>query len=138
MIEPVIAGISVGLGLSFFFLYTRKMSWSKPIVRWVITGCLFAFGLVNLLSTENATSDERILYWDLCVPLLYYSFDRLFRHLSFRIYQRDFVLYLKNTFENHGGWGNKNPHVQPWHKVFSFGLIFIIVALILIGQLLFS
>jgi hypothetical protein len=126
-------GIGVALGMSFFFLYTRKKDWSQPILRWLISGCLFTAGSMNLFLSQGTTNSDRIFYWGLCVPLLYYGLDRLFRFLSFRIQRRDFILWLNGSDEIDGRVGGKNPHVRPSDIVFSLGLLIFIVAVTLMG-----
>jgi hypothetical protein len=129
-------GIGIALGVSFFFLYTRKKDWSNPIIRWLISGCLFIAGLLNLLLSQDTINNDRIFYWGLCVPLLYYSLDRLFRYWSLRIQQRDFVLWLQGSDEIDGTIGGKNPHVQTLDIVFSIGLVIFIMTATLIGVVL--
>ncbi len=130
-------GICIALGTSFFFLYTRKKKWSKPILRWSISVALFLAGILNMLLREDSSPDNRILCWELCVPFLYYSVDRLFRSISFSIQKRDFILWLSHSDEIDTSFGAKNPHVRPLDIVFSIGLLVFIILAILVGVIIF-
>jgi hypothetical protein len=66
-------------------------------------------------------------YFGLCVPIIYWVFDRIFKRISERIHQRDFILYLKNSDEINSGWGAKNPHVKASDILFSIALLIIIM-----------
>ena len=120
-------GIIIGIGLSFFFLYTRKKSWASPKRRWAICAVLFILGLFGLNNPPEPLEDNIILFRYLCLPMVYYATDRLFRHLSFNIYNRDFILWLNWSDEIDHTIGGSNPHVKVYDKVFSLGLLVIIL-----------
>lgn len=133
-----IIGIFLALGISNFLLYTRKKKWTKPHLRWLTTATLFVIGFLGLLLVEDTNKANRILFWCLCVPWFYYCTDRLFRFLSLRIYNRDFVLWLRGSDEIDGSLGGKNPHVKPLDIVFSLGLLILIMVSTLIGVVVFN
>ncbi|WP_157814114.1 hypothetical protein [Olleya sp. Bg11-27] len=49
------------------------------------------------------------------------------------MHKRDFILFLRNSDEINNGFGAENPHVKNSDKLFSFGLLIIIVGTLLIG-----
>lgn len=136
LMDNSIIGIGIAIGLSFFFLYTRKKKWAKPGVRWLICSALFAIGLVGLKSTPISNKDNIMLFWGLCVPIAYYSLDRLFRHLSFKIYDRDFILWLRWSDEIDNSLFGKNPHVKAYDRLFSIGLLIFIAMMTVLGTIL--
>jgi hypothetical protein len=129
-------GIGIAFGVSFFFLYTRGKKWNNPNLRWLICGGLFISGLYGLVFMSETHNANRMLYWGQCIPILYYGMDRLFRYFSFKIYDRDFVLWLRGSDEIDDSFGGKNPHVKVLDIVFSLGLLIFIVLTTLIGGLL--
>ena len=131
-------GILIALIVSCFLLYTRKESWANPKLRWIICIGLFIIGLKGLFMSLENEKENAILFWGLCVPIVYYSFDRFFRQLSFNIYKRDFILWLHNSNEIDESIGANNPHVRPYDKVFSIALAMIISLTILLGVILFG
>jgi hypothetical protein len=131
-----VIGIGIALGVSFFFLYTRGKKWTNPNLRWLMCGGLFISGLLGLVFMSDTSKANIMLYWGLCVPILSYGMDRLFRYLSFKIYDRDFVLWLCGSDEIDDSIGGRNPHVKPLDIVFSLGLLIFIVLTTLIGGLL--
>ncbi len=137
-IDNVAIGIAIAFGICFFFLYTRRMKWGKPKVRWSICIGLFILGILGLLFDPSPTKNDPMLYWGFCVPLLYYSTDRLFRYISFRVNGRDFILWLRGSSEIDDSFGGKNPHVKVLDIVFSLGLLIFIVVATLIGALAFK
>ena len=75
------------------------------------------------------------MYFGFCVPIIYWVFDRIFKRISENIHKRDFILFLRNSDEINNGFGSKNPHVKNSDKLFSFGLLIIIIGTLLIGIL---
>ena len=131
-----IVGIGIAIGLSFFFLYTRKKKWANSKRRWLICSVLFVIGLVGLLLTPVTNRDNVMLFWGLCVPIVYYSIDRLFRLLSFRIYERDFILWLRWSDEIDDSLFGKNPHIRAYDRLFSIGLLILIFTITVFGATL--
>lgn len=128
-----IVGMGIAIGLSSFYLYTRKKKWMNPTIRWIVCSGLFLTGLIGLTSDQTLSKDDMILFWGMCVPIAYYSTDRFFRFLSFKIYNRDFILWLRGSDEIDDTIFARNPHVKPYDKLFSVGLLVLICALIFVG-----
>ena len=120
-------GIVIALGVSLFFLYTRKEKWMPSKIVWIICTVLFLIGIFGLLYLNVHLKKDKILYYGYCVPMIYWIFDRVFKHISYKIHNRDFILYLRGSFEINDGFGAKNPHVKESDMVFSFVLLFIVV-----------
>ncbi len=95
----------------------------------------FIVGVSGLLLAPN-NKNNTALFWGLCVPLIYYSTDRIFRYLSFKIYKRDFFLYLRHSGEIEYGFFANNPHIKTYDVVFSIALLIMIVFTTVIGNLL--
>ena len=128
-----IIGIGIALGISFFILYTRKTKWMKPKIVWLICVGLLAIGLFGILYSKTEFRNDRIMYFGFCVPIIYWIFDRIFKRISENIHKRDFILFLRYSNEINDRLGAKNPRVKSSDKLFSFGLLTIIVATLLIG-----
>lgn len=126
-----IIGIGIALGISFLSLYTRKKAWMKPKIVWLICIVLFTIGWFNFSHSEFR--NDKIMYFGFCVPLIYWTFDRIFKQISERIHKRDFILFLQGSEEINDGFRAKNPHVKISDKLFSFGLLIIIIGTLLIG-----
>lgn len=133
MIDKALIGIFVALGLSFFLLYFRKEKWLNPKIVWIICLILIIIGLNGLFNSSRENRDELIMYYGFCVPIIYWIMDRYFKHLSFKILNRDFILYMRFSTEIDDSISGDNPHVKISDKIFSLGLILIIVISILIG-----
>ena len=131
-----IIGIGIAIGLSFFFLYTRKKKWANPKSRWLVCGGLSIIGLIGLMRPPISNEDKIMLFWGCCVPIVYYFMDRLFRFLSFRIYERDFILWLRWSDEIDDSLFGKNPHVKAFDRVFSIGLLIVIFTITVLGAIL--
>ncbi|AUC75657.1 hypothetical protein CW732_08215 [Olleya sp. Bg11-27] len=128
-----IIGIGIALGISFFILYTRKTKWMKPKIVWLICVGLLTIGLFGFLYSKTELRNDRIMYFGFCVPIIYWIFDRIFKQISENMHKRDFILFLRNSDEINNGFGAENPHVKNSDKLFSFGLLIIIVGTLLIG-----
>ena len=128
-----IIGIGVALGVSFFILYTRKTKWMKPKIVWLICVGLLTIGLFGILYTQSELKNDRIMYFGFCVSIIYWIFDRIFKRISENLHKRDFILFLRYSSEINDTFGAKNPGVKSSDKLFSFGLLIIIVATLLIG-----
>ena len=126
MIPLSFIGISFGMGLSFFLLYTRMKKWNTSKFRWIITGLFFIIGFIGLLIIEIEYENElAALFWGMIVPIIYNSVDRFFKLMSEKYQNRDFLLYLRNSDEIKE-YPLDNPHVMPLDIIFSFGLLIII------------
>ena len=128
-----IIGIGIALGVSFFILYTRKKKWMTEKIVWLFCIGLLAFGIFGRLYSKSEFRDDKVMYFGFCVPIVYWIFDRLFKKISENIHKRDFILFLRYSDEINYGLGAKNPHVKDSDKLFSFGLLIIIVATLFIG-----
>ena len=128
-----IIGIGIALGVSFFILYTRKKKWMTEKIVWLICIGLLVFGIFGFLYSKSEFRDDKVMYFGFCVPIVYWIFDRLFKKISENIHKRDFILFLRYSDEINDGFGAKNPHVKDSDKLFSFGLLIIIVATLFLG-----
>lgn len=126
-------GISIAFGLSLFFLYTRKKKWMPASYVWAICIVLCLIGLTGYYLTEPKQNEQLLMFHGFCVPLIYWSFDRIFKRISMQVHQRDFILYLRKSDEINDGIFSKNPHVKGLDLLFSFGLVAIIVLSIFMG-----
>ncbi len=114
-------------------LYTRKTKWMNPKIVWLICFGLLAVGLFGFLYSKTEFKNDRIMYFGFCVPIIYWSFDRVFKLISKNMHKRDFILFLRNSNEINSSLGAKNPQVKISDRIFSFGLLIIIVGTLLIG-----
>ncbi len=128
-----IIGIGIALGVSFFILYTRKKKWMTEKIVWLICIGLLVFGIFGFLYSKSEFRDDKVMYFGFCVPIVYWIFDRLFKKISENIHKRDFILFLRYSDEINDGFGAKNPHVKDSDKLFSFGLLIIIVVTLFLG-----
>ena len=78
------------------------------------------------------------MHFGFCVPLIYWVFDRIFKCISQKIHNRDFILYLRYSDEINDKLGAKNTHVTESDILFSFGLLLIPILLFLIGFKIWS
>ncbi|QXP69849.1 hypothetical protein H0I29_14660 [Polaribacter sp. R2A056_3_33] len=131
--DKSIIGIFFALGISFFILYSRKAKWMTPKKVWFFCLGFLIVGIFGLL-LKNELRNERLMYFGFCVPLVYWIFDRLFKKLSEKIHNRDFILFLRNSSEIDYGFSAENPHVKTSDKLFSFGLLIIIIGTLFIGM----
>lgn len=129
-------GIFTAIGLSLLLLYTRKSKQIPETIRLSVTSILFVFGGLNLAKSASINGDEFLLYWGLCVPFAYYVTDRLFRKLAIMAYNRDFILWLRGSFEIDDSLFGSNPHVKTLDIVFSIGLLVLIIGLTTLGAVL--
>jgi len=132
-LDNSIIGIGIALGVSFFILYTRKKKWMTEKIVWLICIGLLVFGIFGFLYSKSEFRDDKVMYFGFCVPIVYWIFDRLFKKISENIHKRDFILFLRYSDEINDGFGAKNPHVKDSDKLFSFGLLIIIVATLFLG-----
>ena len=131
--DTSLIGIGMALGISIILLYTRKQKWVNPTVVWFVLSGLFILGLYGLFIENPGSRNDRLLYYNLLVPLIYWACDRFFKRLSLKHQKRDFILFLQYSTEIDSSIGGKNPHVTYYDKQFSFGLLFIIVFLVIAG-----
>lgn len=129
-----IIGIGIALGISLFVLYTRKKKWMNTKIIWLTCFGLLAIGLFGLLYSKSEFRDDKVMYFGFCVPIIYWVFDRIFKRISENIHKRDFILFMRYSDEINDGFGAKNSHVKESDKLFSFGLLIIIVLTLLIGM----
>ena len=108
-------------------LYTRKLEILSSSVKWIITIALMVFGIIGLTLTPKLNDDNQMLFWGMCVPFIYYSFDVLFKSLSIKYYNRDFILWLKGSGEIDDSFGGSNLQIKTLDIVFSLGLLVIIL-----------
>ncbi len=125
--DTSIIGIGIALGLPFFILYTRKEKWQNPKIVWIICSVLLSIGVIGIINTDPQFKSDRMTYFGLCLPIVYWFFDRFFKRISERLHQRDFILYLKNSDEINSSLGAKNPHVKASDILFSIALLIIIM-----------
>jgi len=64
----------------------------------------------------------------LCIPLVYYTLDRLFRQISIKMHNRDYILWVNGSSEIDDSLFGENPHVKTSDKLFSIGLITIVIS----------
>jgi hypothetical protein len=133
-LDNSIIGIGIALGISLFILYTRKKKWMNPKIIWLTCFGLLAIGLFGLLYSKSEFRDDKVMYFGFCVPIIYWVFDRIFKRISENIHKRDFILFMRYSDEINDGFGAKNSHVKESDKLFSFGLLIIIVLTLLIGM----
>jgi len=126
-LDNSIIGIGIALGISFFILYTRKTKWMKPKIVWLICVGLLTIGLFGILYSDSQSRNDRIMYFGFCMPLIYWTFDRVFKRSSENIHKQDFILFLRYSDDINDGFGDENPTVKISDKLFSFGLLIIIV-----------
>ena len=106
----------------------------NPKIVWLICSGLFTIGLFGFLFSKFEIRNSRLMYFEFCVPIIYWTFDRLFKRLSEIIHDRDFILFLRNSDEIDYGFSAENPHVKASDKLFSLGLIIIIIGSLYIGM----
>lgn len=126
-------GILFAVGVCFFILYTRKKKWMSRKLVWFICIGFLAIGLFGFLYLKPIFRGDKVLYFGFCIPIVYWIVDRIFKRLSEKIHQRDFILFLRNSDEIDDGFGASNPHVKSSDKLFSIGLVIIIVLTLVIG-----
>lgn len=131
--DTSIIGIGIALGVSVFILYTRKTKWMKPNLVWLICVGLLIIGFVGFMYVQPEFKNDRMMYFGCCVPIIYWIFDRLFKRISEHVHGRDFILFLRGSVEINDGFGAKNPHVKGSDKLFSLGLLLIIIINLVIG-----
>jgi hypothetical protein len=105
----------------------------KPKIVWLFNIGLLLTGLFGILYSNSEFKGDRILYFELCVPIIYWTFDRVFKRMSENLHKRDFILFLRGSGEINERFGAKNQHVKISDKLFSFGLLIIIIGSLLIG-----
>ncbi|WP_417861447.1 hypothetical protein [Winogradskyella sediminis] len=105
----------------------------KPKIVWLICIGLLTVGLFEILYSESEFRNDRVMYFGFCVPIIYWTFDRIFKRISEKMHKRDFILFLRYSDEINGGLGAENPNVKNSDKLFSFGLLIIIVGTLFIG-----
>lgn len=131
--DKSLIGIGVALGVSFFILYRRRKKWLTEKKVWFTCILLFTIGLLGFLYSKSGYREDKIMYFGFCGPLFYWIFDRIFKRISESIHKRDFILFLMYSDEIDDSVGAKNPHVKDSDKLFSFGLLVVIIVIPIIG-----
>ncbi len=129
----IIVGIGIAIGVSFFILYNRKKKWLKPDVVWLICTVLLFIGIIGVIYPEYFKKYVTAFPFGFFTPIIYWTFDRIFKRISENLKGRDFILYLRNSNEINNGLGANNSHVKVSDKLFSFGLLIIIIGTLFIG-----
>jgi len=119
-------------------LYTRKNKWFSLSIKFVMTILLMTIGIIGLIFSAN--NNYRFIFYSLLIPFLYLLTDRLFKWISFRFHDRDFILYLQwsNEINYRISRIGSNKHVKKSDIIFSFSLLILIVVLTLFGIELFG
>ncbi len=133
-----IIGFIVSFGISLFIVYTRKEKWILMKIKVIFLIALALIGIIGFFSSNDNAS--RFVYYSMIVPPISFSFDRFFKLMSLRLYNRDFYLYLRGSKEiddSFSGLG-KNKHILWSDIIFSFGLLIIILILTVLGAILFG
>ena len=125
--DTSIIGIAIAIGLPIFILYTRKKKWQNPKIVWIICSVLLFIGVFRIINTNSEFKSDRMIHFALCLPIVYWISDRIFKKISERLHQRDFILYLRNSDEIDDGLRAENPHVKASDKLFSVVLLIIII-----------
>lgn len=134
------------MGISYFFmivgfvtpvvlLYQRKKKWVTGRTRWMLTGILAGFGLLGFLVTGMYASVLGSQF--LLIPFIYNCFDRLFKYITIKKYNRDFYLWLRYSSEIDDRMMGHNPHVGVLDKLFSVTLLFMIMGLFIAGAFIY-
>jgi len=136
-VDFLLLGCAISIGVNFFLLYNRKKKWATDNLRWSICIILLIAGLTFIFSSKAKTDYEFMVFsYCLTTPIIYNSFDRLFKKLSKQFYGRDFYLWLRYSSEIDYSLFGKNPHVKASDIFFSITLLFLIIILPVIVLLL--
>jgi hypothetical protein len=111
---------------------------ANPKLRWLICICLCVIGILGIKFNYKPETDMPFFFFCLCIPLVYYFFDRIFRKISFKIHNRDYILWVKGSSEIDDRLFAENPHVKTSDKIFSIGLIIIVILIIPLGIVVFQ
>ena len=131
-------GISLAYSVMFSLLYTRRKKWNTEVLRWTVTGSLFAVGMVGWTGKIQVVDpDFHFFSWCLMTPLFYNLLDRSFKKISEWVYQRDFYLWLRFSDDIDDSMRGINLHIRPLDILFSLILIFVIFFLPVLETLLF-
>ena len=128
-------GIGIGFGACFVLLYSRKTTWFKARIIVLPLSISFLIGVFGFL-TICKHPDANVFYSGLCIPLVYFSLDRILKSLSEKFQNRDLILWLRFSDEIDYSIGAKNPQVTSIDKVFSMVLLFSIMILVLGSSIL--
>lgn len=136
--DIILISIAVAFGISFYLMYTRMSNTAKPKLRWLVCICLCIIGILGIKFKYKPETDMPFFFFCLCVPFVYYIFDRLFRQISFKIHNRDYILWVKGSSEIDDRLFAENPQVKTSDKIFSIGLIIIVFFTIPLGGVIFQ
>lgn len=134
----IFLGLGVAIMGSLHILYNRKNIKQKPRAIWLICLFLFVFGMIGYINFSFVDRRLNFMFYEFGVPLIYWIFDRFFKYLSYKVHARDFILFLNHSQEIDSTIGGKNPHVKLSDKLFSFGLLLIIIGATLSGIILLN
>ena len=101
---------------------------------WFLFSALLIIGLYGIIIVKPIIRDDRMLFLGFCIPMIYWLCDRLFKFISIKLHGRDFILFLRQSDEIDDQLGAENAHVDITDKLFSFGLLIIIVLSLIIGM----
>ena len=123
------------LVLPFFLLYTRNVKWLSTMLRFVILIPTSITGIVGFIYAEN--NEMHFVFYAMLLPIVTYTFDKLFKWISLKLHNRDFYLYLSNSSDvNDLGGLHLNPHILKSDIVISDAMVIIIVGLFGLGAVL--
>ncbi len=132
----IITGIIISLGLSMLLLYTRKKKWFPLKSKYFLTTLLMVTSIIGfVLSNKN---NARFLFYSLLIPFICLLTDRLFKYLSLKLHDRDFILYLEYADGIDNKLTKSKNHVKKSDIMFSFSLLLLISGLLLLGIELFG
>lgn len=133
--EIVLFFMIIGFAGSLILLYQRKKNWATEKNRWYITFPPFLIGISGFMIKGLAASEHGFQF--LFIPFIYNCFDRVFKYASVKKNGRDFCLYLRYSNEIDDRMFGHNPHIKTLDKLFSILLLFIILALMFSGILVY-
>ncbi|NOQ71023.1 MAG: hypothetical protein GQ574_03415 [Crocinitomix sp.] len=134
--DLIIIGLSIGLGLPFFLLYSRKKTWFKETYIYVLNALLCVIGLI--LAFAEQSQEFYLLAWCLMCPIVVFLFDRIFKKYSEKKNGRDFILWLRYSDEINWSVAAKNPHVMVLDKIISVTLLTVLIGLVSAGAVIFG
>ncbi len=119
-------------------MYTRISNTANPKLRWLICICLSIIGIIGIQINYKPDSDMPFFFFCLCIPFVYYTFDRIFRQISIKLHNRDYILWVNGSSEIDDRLFAENRHVKTSDKIFSIGLIIIVILIIPLGIVVFQ
>lgn len=129
--DPALIGISIGLGLPFFFLYSRKKDWLNPTKVYLLNTIICFTGLILALLIQNR--EYYFVAWCFSCPLAIFFLDRNLKNYSKKKNGRDFILWLRYSDEIDDSIGAENPQVTTLDKVISIIMLISVWGLLVAG-----